>query len=72
MPRITFKTRPEHTTWPDLLAMWLEAERIEHYDGGFLFDHFYPIYGEKSGPCFEGWTALSYLAGISTDPLPAS
>jgi F420-dependent oxidoreductase-like protein len=61
--RITFKTKPEHTSWKEILDMWLEGERIEHYDGGFLFDHFYPIYGEKDGPCFEGWTALSYLAG---------
>jgi len=62
-PRLTFKTKPEHTTWAEILAMWLEGEQIEHYDGGFLFDHFYPIYGEKDGPCLEGWTALSYLAG---------
>jgi F420-dependent oxidoreductase-like protein len=65
-PRLTFKTKPEHTTWAEILAMWLEGEQIEHYDGGFLFDHFYPIYGEKDGPCFEGWTALSYLAGRTT------
>jgi F420-dependent oxidoreductase-like protein len=61
--RLTFKTKPEHTTWDDLLAMWLEAETIEELDGGWLYDHFYPIYGDQEGPCFEGWTALSYLAG---------
>lgn len=61
--RLTFKTRPQDTTWDDLLAMWLEAEQIPAYDGGFLYDHFYPIYGDSTGPCFEGWTALAYLAG---------
>ena len=61
--RLTFKTRPQDTAWPDLLAMWLEAEQIPAYDGGFLYDHFYPIYGDSTGPCFEGWTALAYLAG---------
>ncbi|MFO0689159.1 MAG: LLM class F420-dependent oxidoreductase [Myxococcota bacterium] len=61
--RLTFKTRPQDTAWPDLLAMWLEAEQIEALDGGFLYDHFYPIYGDSTGPCFEGWTALAYLAG---------
>lgn len=61
--RITFKTKPEYSTWQQILDMWLEGERIELYDGGFLFDHFYPIYGDPSGPCFEGWSALSYLAG---------
>ena len=61
--RLTFKTRPQQTTWPELLAMWLEAETLAAYDGGYLFDHFYPIYGDSTGPCFEGWTALAYLAG---------
>jgi len=63
--RITFKTKPEHTSWAAMEDMWREADRIEHFDGGWLYDHFYPIYGEKDGPCFEGWTALSYLAGIT-------
>lgn len=61
--RITFKTRPQDTPWQALLDMWLEAEGIHAYDGGWLFDHFYPILGDSTGPCFEGWTALSYLAG---------
>jgi len=61
--RITFKTKPEYSTWQEILDMWLEGERVEIFDGGFLFDHFYPIYGDKTGPCLEGWTALSYLAG---------
>lgn len=64
--RITFKNRPEHTGWAALEDMWREAERIEHFDGGWLYDHFYPIYGERTGPCFEGWTALSFLAGITS------
>ncbi|MBJ20715.1 MAG: LLM class F420-dependent oxidoreductase [bacterium] len=61
--RLTFKTLPSGTEWETLLGWWLEAEGIEALDGGWLFDHFYPIYGDPSGPCFEGWTALSYLAG---------
>jgi len=63
MPRLSFKTRPQDTPWQPLLDFWLEAESIEALDGGWLFDHFYPIYGDSTGPCFEGWTALSYLAG---------
>ncbi|MBW2268080.1 MAG: LLM class F420-dependent oxidoreductase [Deltaproteobacteria bacterium] len=61
--RITFKTLPTATDWAPLVDMWLEAEKLEVLDGGWLFDHFYPIYGDPTGPCFEGWTALSYLAG---------
>lgn len=61
--RLTFKTLPAGTDWETLLAWWIEAEGIEALDGGWLFDHFYPIYGDPTGSCFEGWTALSYLAG---------
>ncbi len=59
MTRLTFKTKPEHTTWRAIADMWEEGERIELFDGGWLYDHFYPIYGDQSGPCFEGWTAWS-------------
>lgn len=61
--RLTFKTLPSGSEWETLLGWWLEAEGIPALDGGWLFDHFYPIYGDHTGPCFEGWTALSYLAG---------
>ncbi len=63
--RITFKTLPTATDWAPLVDMWLEAEKLEVLDGGWLFDHFYPIYGDPSGPCFEGWTMLSYLAALT-------
>ena len=63
MIRLSFKTRPQDTAWQPLLDFWLEGERISALDGGWLFDHFYPIHGDSRGPCFEGWTALSYLAG---------
>ena len=61
--RLTFKTLPSGVEWPTLLDWWLEADQIPALDGGWLFDHFYPIYGDHTGPCFEGWTALSYRAG---------
>lgn len=63
--RLTFKTKPEHTSWSALETMWREADGIEALDGGWLYDHLYPIYADKSGPAFEAWTTLSYLAGIT-------
>jgi F420-dependent oxidoreductase-like protein len=65
LERLSFKVKPESTTWPALEAMCREAEDVEHYDGVWLYDHLCPIYEDQSGPCFEGWTALSYLAGIT-------
>jgi len=60
--RFAFKTSPQNTTWADMLAVWEEADKIEIFESGWLFDHFYPIVGDPAGPCLEGWTALTALA----------
>jgi F420-dependent oxidoreductase-like protein len=64
--RFAFKTAPQNTTWADLLAVWQEADDIELFESGWLFDHFYPIAGDSDGPCLEGWTALAALAQATT------
>lgn len=60
--RISFKTRQQHTTWGRLRDVWRTADQIDVFDGGWTFDHFYPIFSDSSGPCLEGWTLLSALA----------
>jgi len=60
--RIAFKTAPQHTTWPDMLAVWQEADDIEIFESGWTFDHFYPIFSDPAGPCLEGWMTLAALA----------
>jgi F420-dependent oxidoreductase-like protein len=60
--RFAFKTSPQHTTWQEILSVWQEADGIGLFESGWLFDHFYPIAGDSSGPCLEGWTALAALA----------
>ena len=60
--RFAFKTAPQNTTWADMLAVWKEADEIEIFESGWLFDHFYPIVGDSAGPCLEGWMALAALA----------
>jgi F420-dependent oxidoreductase-like protein len=60
--RFAFKTAPQNTTWQDMLAVWQEADNIELFESGWLFDHFYPIVGDSAGPCLEGWTLLAALA----------
>jgi len=64
--RFAFKTAPQNTSWADLLAVWQEADGIELFESGWLFDHFYPIAGDSDGPCLEGWTALAALAQATT------
>jgi F420-dependent oxidoreductase-like protein len=59
--RFGVQTRPEHTSFKDILQVWQDADALG-LDTAFVFDHFIPIRGDQSGPCFEGWTLLSALA----------
>jgi F420-dependent oxidoreductase-like protein len=60
--RFAFKTAPQHTTWPDMLAVWEAADDIDVFESGWTFDHFYPIFSDPTGPCLEGWATLTALA----------
>jgi alkanesulfonate monooxygenase SsuD/methylene tetrahydromethanopterin reductase-like flavin-dependent oxidoreductase (luciferase family) len=60
--RFAFKTANQNTTWDDVLAVWREADDIDVFESGWNFDHFYPIQGDPSGPCLEGWMMLGALA----------
>jgi len=64
--RIAFKTAPQHTSWPDMLAIWRAADDIDVFESGWTFDHFYPIFSDSTGPCLEGWTATTALAQATT------
>ncbi len=61
--RIQFgiQTSQQDTTWEEIASTWREAERLG-YDSAWVYDHFIPIFGDKNGPCLEGWTLLAALA----------
>jgi F420-dependent oxidoreductase-like protein len=60
--RFAFKTAPQDTTWDAMLDVWRAADDIELFESGWTFDHFYPIFGDSTGPCLEGWITLTALA----------
>lgn len=60
--RFAFKTAPQNTTWAEMLPVWREADDIDVFESGWVFDHFYPIVGDSAGPCLEGWMVLAALA----------
>ena len=64
--RFAFKTSPQNTTWPEMLAVWKAADDIEVFESGWTFDHFYPIFSDSSGPCMEGWVTMTALAQATT------
>jgi alkanesulfonate monooxygenase SsuD/methylene tetrahydromethanopterin reductase-like flavin-dependent oxidoreductase (luciferase family) len=60
--RFAIKTAQQNTNWADMLAVWREADDIEVFESAWVFDHFYPIFSDSTGPCLDGWTALAALA----------
>jgi F420-dependent oxidoreductase-like protein len=64
--RVSFKTVPQDTDWEPMRDLWIAADDIEVFSAGWNFDHFYPILQpDRTGPCFEGWTMLAALAGVT-------
>ena len=45
-----------------MLDVWTTADEIELFESAWNFDHFYPLVGDPTGPCMEGWVTLSALA----------
>jgi F420-dependent oxidoreductase-like protein len=60
--RFGIKTVPQHTAWDPMLAVWQAADDVELFESAWNFDHFYPIFSDSTGPCFEGWTMLAAMA----------
>lgn len=60
--RFAFKTAPQNTTWAEMLAVWRAGDEIELFESAWNFDHFYPIRGDSTGPCLEGWVTLTAFA----------
>jgi alkanesulfonate monooxygenase SsuD/methylene tetrahydromethanopterin reductase-like flavin-dependent oxidoreductase (luciferase family) len=55
-------TAPQQVSYHDILRVWREADSIVEIEHAWLFDHLFPIAGDRSGPIFEGWTLLTALA----------
>lgn len=66
MTLIGFKIANERVDWSRLRELWKLADDTEAFDIGWNFDHLYPIYGDVSEPCLEGWTMLAALAETTT------
>ena len=70
--RFAFKTANQYSTWAEILAVWKEADAIDLFESGWVFDHFYPIQSPQrpepdlTGPCLEGWSLLAALAQATT------
>lgn len=59
--KVGVQLHPQHCTIDQLRGAWEEADRLG-VDSIWTWDHFYPLYGEKDGPHYEGWSLLAAMA----------
>jgi Luciferase-like monooxygenase len=60
--RYGFKTAPMNTNWTAMLDAWRVGDQLDVFESAWNFDHFEPIFSDRSGPCFEGWSMLAAMA----------
>jgi alkanesulfonate monooxygenase SsuD/methylene tetrahydromethanopterin reductase-like flavin-dependent oxidoreductase (luciferase family) len=60
--RFGILTAPHQVGYDDIVRVWREADTLPQIEHAWLFDHLFPIAGERTGPIFEGWTLLSAMA----------
>ncbi|MFY9553654.1 MAG: LLM class F420-dependent oxidoreductase [Blastocatellia bacterium] len=63
--RFGVQTPPQNTTWEELRGAFRLIDSLG-YDTAWVFDHFFAILSDPSGPCFEGWISLAALAAETT------
>ena len=56
------KTPPQQCSWQHMLDIWTATDQIDTFTSCWTFDHFYPLVGDKNGPCMEAWVTLTALA----------
>jgi probable F420-dependent oxidoreductase len=59
--RVGIQLHPQHTTYASLAEAARRADDLG-VDTIWVWDHFYPLYGEKDGAHFEAYTLLAALA----------
>ena len=64
--RIALSTSPQRCSWKWLFEVWQRADAEELFESVWTFDHFYPLFGDTSDDCLEGWVTLTSLLA-STD-----
>ena len=59
--KIGAQLHPQQATYPELRAAWRHAESLG-VDSIWLWDHFFPLYGDPDAAHFEGWSLLTAMA----------
>ena len=59
--RVGVQLQPQATTVEDLRAAWRAADEMGA-DSIWLWDHFFPLYGDPAAEHFEAWTLMATMA----------
>ncbi|MEX1105207.1 MAG: TIGR03560 family F420-dependent LLM class oxidoreductase [Ilumatobacteraceae bacterium] len=59
--RHAVSTSPQRTTWDWMLDVWRRADQYEVFESGWTFDHLYPLFGDSTEDCLDGWMTLAAL-----------
>lgn len=59
--RYALSTSPQRTTWSWLADVWDRADDHAVFESAWTFDHFYPLFGDSTEDCLEGWVTLTAL-----------
>lgn len=63
--RIGVQIQPQHTTFALMRAAWLRCEELG-VDTLWTWDHLLPLFGDREGSSFEGWTTLAVMAEVTS------
>jgi probable F420-dependent oxidoreductase len=58
--KVGVQLHPQHTSYADFRRAWLRLDELG-VDSIWNWDHFFPLWGDRDGPHFEGWTTLAIL-----------
>ncbi len=64
--RFALSTSPQRTTWAWLLEAWQRADELPVFESGWTFDHLYPLFGDSTEDCLDGWMTLAALLHETT------
>jgi probable F420-dependent oxidoreductase len=62
--RVSVQIQPQHTDFDAMRRAWREADGLG-VDTIYIWDHFYPLYGDPAGKHFECLTSLAAMAEVT-------
>jgi probable F420-dependent oxidoreductase len=65
--KVGVSLHPQQATIEEYREAWRRAEGIG-VDSLWVWDHFYPLYGDRNGPRFECWSLLAAMAVNTSTP----